>query len=127
MRQEGLVDLDTLEDAVLEQQRLAVLNLHFSLSEVLLSRGRVGARDVLSVLAKQGQRVLECPICDCHYRVAEFVEGRRYQCPRCQSVLEQAKFLDPLMVDAVLEPGPAVGDGRRRRAGEPAEGPSPEL
>lgn len=102
-RQEGVLGLDALESAVLEQERLKRLNLHFSLSEVLLSRGEIEAAEVLEILAAQGRRVLGCPSCDCHYRVVDFAAGKTYLCTRCESELVQPKFLDSLMVDAVLE------------------------
>jgi hypothetical protein len=102
-RQEGLIDLGILENAVLEQQRLKNLNLNCSLSEVLFASGSIDSEKILSILSKQGRRVLGCPVCDCHYRVIEFEDGRQYECSRCQSALAQPKFLDSLMVDAVLE------------------------
>jgi hypothetical protein len=103
---ENLVDLDQLEDAVLEQQLLRGVNLHFTLGEVFISRGEVESRKVLRVLAIQGRRMLCCPVCDRHYRIPEFRENREgYQCPKCSSPLTASRFLDDQLADGVLEAG----------------------
>lgn len=98
----GLLDLEGLESAVLEQQYLRQLNLHFSLSEVLVSRGQVAVEDIQEVYVERGWKMGRCPTCDGHFRVVEFSPDEEYRCPRCQTVLESPAFLDSVMVDGVI-------------------------
>lgn len=98
------VDLEGLESAVLEQQRLRQLNLYFSLAEVLVSRKQIAVHEVLDHHAQQGLRTLSCSVCDAHYRVPEFVSGRDHACPRCDSVLRGPAYLDASLVDGVIRP-----------------------
>ena len=100
--QKGMLDLDVLEGAVLEQQRLRGLNLHFSLVEVLVSRGDIAPQRILDILAERDWRMKLCPVCDAHYQIVNFLEDEEYVCPRCQSPLVGPAFLDTVMVDGVL-------------------------
>ncbi len=99
---EGLVDLEQLEDALLEQERLARLNLRFRVGEILVAKKILSAEDVLAVLSKQGKRILVCPACESHFNVAEFEESASYRCAKCEERLEVPKYLDSVAVDAVL-------------------------
>jgi hypothetical protein len=100
---EGIITLDDLEEAILEQQRLTGLNLHFRIGEILVARFKMKAADVLHLLGIQGRRILVCPVCDIHYNVSKFQEDRMYQCVRCQARMLVPKFLDTIAVDAFLE------------------------
>lgn len=97
------VDLDALESAVLEQQKLRQLNLHFGLAEVLVARKVLSARDVQRIYAILGRSMLRCCYCDLQFQVAELHEGAVYPCPRCRATLEQPVYLDPLLVAGVVE------------------------
>lgn len=101
---EKLLNLDQLEDAVLEQQLLRALNLHFTLGEVFLSRRDMEKADILRILTIQGRRMLCCPVCDCHYRAPEYRQEERYECRKCGSVLAPSRFLDDQLADGILEP-----------------------
>ena len=98
----GLINLDGLEEALLEQEYLARLNLHFQIGEVLVSKNRMSSDSVLKVLAQQGKRILLCPVCDCHYNVVEFQETKFYRCTKCESELAEPNYLDAVAVDALL-------------------------
>ena len=98
----GLVDLDDLEAALLEQESLARLNLHFQIGEVLVAKNRMSSDSVLKVLAQQGRRILLCPVCDCHYNVVEFQETKIYRCIKCEDELTEPNYLDTVAVDALL-------------------------
>lgn len=99
---DGLIALDDLEGALLEQEHLARLNLHFPIAEILVAKNRLSAGSVLDVLTRQGKRILLCPVCDCHYNVVEFRETKEYRCIKCESGLEKPNYLDAVAVDAVL-------------------------
>jgi hypothetical protein len=98
-----VVSIDDLEDAILEQQRLDGLNLHFRLGEILVSRARVSVTDVLEILRRQEKRILACPLCDTHYNVLHFQTGRMYRCLRCRGELREPVFLNTVAVEAVIE------------------------
>lgn len=100
---ERLVGLDDLEEAILEQQRLLGIGLHFRIGEILVARSKMKPADVLRILRAQGKRILICPACDTHYNVREFREGRAYSCARCRAALFEPKFLDTVAVDALLD------------------------
>ena len=97
-----LISLEDLEGAVLEQQRLDSLNLHFCLGEVLVAQGKMTPADVIDVLARQGKCILICPGCDSHFNVTKHHEGRSHHCPHCGVELIQPRFLDTIAVDGVL-------------------------
>ena len=99
---EGLIDLDDLESALLEQEYLARLNLRFQIGEILIAKSRLSSESVLKVLAQQGKKILLCPVCDCHYNVVEFRENETYRCIKCESELAEPNYLDAVAVDAVL-------------------------
>jgi len=99
----GTISLDDLEDAVLEQQRLSHLNLHFFLGEVLVARGKMDHHSVLDVLQRQGKSILVCAVCDFHYNVVRYTEGKSYRCFQCGSELLRPKFLDTIAVDGIIE------------------------
>ncbi len=99
----GRISIDDLEEAVLEQQRLASMNLHFCLGEVLVARGKMSASDVLDILSQQGKCILLCPVCDAHYNVVKFRSGKTYRCVHCGTDLIKPKFLDTIAVDGVIE------------------------
>lgn len=101
--EEGLVTLIDLEDALLEQQRLAGLNLHFRLGEILVAKSRLKPEDVLRILRRQGKAILVCYPCDNHYQVVRYTEGAQYSCPACGGFLKFPKYLDIVSVDAVVE------------------------
>ena len=98
----GRISLDDLEAALLEQELLARMNLHFQICEILVAKDRMSAASVLKVLSQQGRRILVCPVCDCHFNVVEFQETKTYQCLKCENDLEQPDYLDAVAVDAIL-------------------------
>src|SRR5262245_11053415 len=55
---QGYIKHADLERAVLEQERLRRLNLHFRLGEVLVALGTLSVEDVLEILAEQKKRIL---------------------------------------------------------------------
>ena len=99
----GLVNLDQLEGAILEQQRLDHLNLHFRLGEIMVAKRMLNASDVLQLLRSQGKQILLCPVCDIHYNVLKYQDGKVYRCTKCHSDLMEPKFLDTVAVDALIE------------------------
>jgi len=101
--QSGMISLTDVEDAILEQERLLQLNLHFCLGEILVAREKITAEQAMDIIARQGKRILLCPVCDSHFNVVRFREDRRYQCPECRADLIQPRFLDSIAVDAVIE------------------------
>jgi len=99
----GRLTLADLEDAVLEQQRLNLLNLRFFLGEVLVARGTLPPETVLEILKEQGKGVLVCAVCDFHYNVVRYKEGKIYRCFQCDTELMQPKLLDTIAVDGIIE------------------------
>lgn len=97
------VELDDLEDAILEQQRLSSLGLHFRIGEILVSKGKLEVPQVLKLLEQQGKRILRCPICDIHVNVQRFDAGKAYHCVQCGGRLIEPVFLETVAVDAVVE------------------------
>jgi hypothetical protein len=100
---QSLITLDELEDAILEQQRLDGLNLHFRLGEILVTKGKMKTSDVLEILRKQGKRLLICPVCDIHYNVKGFKNDKPYTCTRCTARLIEPRYLDTVSADAYIE------------------------
>jgi tRNA(Ile2) C34 agmatinyltransferase TiaS len=100
---EGYIDLDELEAAILEQERVARLGLHFRLGEILVANSTVTVKEVLEILRRQGKRVMVCPLCDTHFNVIGFKVGKGYRCSNCQAQLLEPKFLDTVAVDAFIE------------------------
>ena len=101
--QAGLISLEHLEAAILEQQRLAQLNLQFCLGEVLVSQGKLKTGDVLRILNEQGKTILMCPVCEAHFNVLRTVPTKTYKCLECEAPLIQPRFLDTVAVDGVIE------------------------
>lgn len=99
----GLISLDDLEGAVLEQQRLGQLNLHFCLGEVLVAQSKMSTSHVVDLLGQQGKCILLCPVCESHYNVIKYQARKLYPCPQCGAGLIQPKFLDTIAVDGVIE------------------------
>jgi predicted Zn-ribbon and HTH transcriptional regulator len=99
----GHITLDGLETAILEQERLSRLGLHFRLGEILVAKALMQVSDVLEILRRQGKRIMLCPMCDCHFNVLGFKAGRAYRCLKCQTDLLEPKFLDTVAVDAFIE------------------------
>ncbi len=99
----GLINLEDLEGAVLEQERLSQLNLHFCLGEVLVAQGKMKAAQVIDMLGKQGKCILLCPVCESHYNVIKYQAWKTYPCLHCGGQLIQPKFLDTIAVDGVIE------------------------
>lgn len=97
-----VVGLSELESALLEQQKMRGLNLHFSLAEVLLSRGGASAPQILRLLALLDKRTLRCPGCDCHYRVVGYSETEPYRCRVCGAKVVPTSFLDASIFDEEL-------------------------
>ncbi len=98
----GFITPDALEDALLEQERLQRVNLRFRLGEILVSKKLMTVQQVLEVLSEQGKRILVCPVCDCHFNVADFEAERTYQCTKCESQLSEPNYLDTVAVDAII-------------------------
>ena len=96
------ISLDDLEAALLEQERLSRLNLHFRLGEILVSQGALTVDDVLGVLAQQGKRILVCESCDAHYNVVSFEDGKAYRCSNANVNLPNRSNLDTVAVDALI-------------------------
>ncbi|MEM7234480.1 MAG: hypothetical protein AAF517_20035 [Planctomycetota bacterium] len=101
---ENLLDLDQLETAALEQQQMRQFNLHFSLPEVVYSRGMLSARAVLDVLGELGIAMRRCAICDFQYQITDARDGEIYHCPKCDATLQNPAYLDPVLVEGVVEP-----------------------
>lgn len=99
----GMISLDDLEAAVLEQERLGQMNLNFCLGEVLVAQGRLRPTQVVDVLSRQGKCILFCPVCEAHYNVLKYQAWKPYPCPQCEGTLIQPKFLDTIAVDGVIE------------------------
>ncbi|MAG94385.1 MAG: hypothetical protein CMJ48_11635 [Planctomycetaceae bacterium] len=99
----GYLTLDDLESAILEQERLASMNLHFRLGEVLVSTNYMKVPEILAVLERQSKRIMVCPTCDNHYNVIGFEAGSLYRCLECQAELVEARFLDTVAVDGFIE------------------------
>jgi hypothetical protein len=99
----SMITIDDLEDAILEQQRLDGLNLHFRLGEILVTRGKMKPSDVLEILKRQGKRLLVCPVCDIHYNVKGFRNDKEYSCTRCAVKLLEPRHLDSVSADAYIE------------------------
>jgi len=99
----SLITMDDLEDAILEQQRLDSLNLHFRLGEILVTKGKMMPSDVLEILRRQGKRLLVCPVCDLHYNVKGFRNDREYACTRCPAKLLEPRYLETVAADAFIE------------------------
>ena len=99
----GYIKLDDLEDAILEQQRLDHLNLHFRIGEILVAKSKMTLGDVLEVLRRQGKRILICPVCDIHYNVVEYKNGKSYSCAKCRAKLLEPKFLETVGADAYID------------------------
>jgi hypothetical protein len=98
----GRITLADLEDAVLEQQRLALLNLRFFLGEVLVARCKLPAEVVLDILKEQGKTILVCALCDFHYNVVRYKEAKKYRCFQCDAELMRPTFLDTIAVDGII-------------------------
>jgi len=99
----GFVSWDDLECAILEQERLATMNLHFRLGEILVSMERMKFDEVLDTLRRQQKRIMICPLCDNHYNVVGFNRDRVYQCVDCQADLLEPGFLETVAVDGFIE------------------------
>jgi rRNA maturation endonuclease Nob1 len=107
------IDHGDLERAVLEQERLRRLNLHFRLGEVLVALGILSVEDVLEILAEQKKRILLCRACDCHYSVFGYRPEEEYRCKECGGALVEPLFLDTVAVDGVInDPGSGEEKGR---------------
>ena len=99
----SLITMDDLEDAILEQQRLDGLNLHFRLGEILVTKGKMKPAEVLEILRRQGKRLLVCPVCDLHYNVKGFRNDKEYTCTRCPAKLLEPRYLETVAADAFIE------------------------
>ena len=104
----GWIELKDLEAAIVEQERLAKMNLQFRLGEVLVSRGKLEVDQVLEILNEQQKRILHCPTCDFHYSIFDFRPEHSYRCRKCGDSLEDPVFLDPIAVDGVIDGLPGV-------------------
>jgi predicted Zn-ribbon and HTH transcriptional regulator len=105
----GYLTLDSLESAILEQQRLTLMNLHFRLGEILVSKAYLDIDQVQEILGRQGKRIMLCPSCDSHFNVMGFRRGRLYRCQRCQAELMETRFLDTVAVDGFIDESVAQG------------------
>ena len=79
----GLITLEQLERAILEQENLRRKNLQFRLGEVLVKQGAIPVSDVLEILAEQRKRVLLCAVCDDHYTIYDYRPEDVYRCKNC--------------------------------------------
>ncbi|MGH9360333.1 MAG: hypothetical protein ACRD2T_00340 [Thermoanaerobaculia bacterium] len=109
--QRRMVDLNGLERALLEQERLRRLNLQFRLGEVMVALGLLPVERVLDILDEQKRRILLCSACDEHYSVTDYRPGGSYPCKKCGGPLNEALFLDTVAVDGMFEP-PRPGNQR---------------
>lgn len=100
---QSLISIDDLESAVLEQQRLSQLNLHFCLGEVLLAQGKMRVEQVIDVLSRQGKCILFCPVCESHFNVVKYQTWKTYKCLGCGAELIRPRFLDTIAVDGVIQ------------------------
>ena len=98
----GSLDLGALESAVLEQQRLRKLNLHFSLVEVLVSRSTLSPVEAKRLLTEVDCGMLRCPVCDVQFRIVDQQSDEEYHCIKCDAVLDPPAYLDTGIVEGVV-------------------------
>lgn len=98
----GLINLDQLESALLEQQRLRRINLRLCLGDILVSLGFLTVAEVLDILTLQNNRILVCLGCESHFTVQSYSTESEYRCKNCQSLLEVPAYLDTVTTDGVL-------------------------
>jgi hypothetical protein len=101
----GLVSLEDLEAAIVEQERLNRLNLQFRLGEILVSRGKLEVEQVREILGEQKKKILHCRTCDFHYNVFDPRKGEVHRCRKCGDELVEPLFLDAIAVDGVIDDG----------------------
>ncbi|MBI4583427.1 MAG: hypothetical protein HY717_05325 [Planctomycetes bacterium] len=99
----GMITLEQLESALLEQQRLKLKNFQIRLGEVLVALKHLKVNEVFDILAEQNGRILICPSCDCHFTVLSYSPEKRYKCSQCDAYLKTPTFLDTVVTDGVLE------------------------
>ena len=44
-----------------------------------------------------------CPVCDIHYNVVEYKNGKSYSCAKCRAKLLEPKFLETVGADAYID------------------------
>ena len=99
----GVITFDQLEAAMLEQDRLSKLSLHFRIGEILVASKAMTMDDVEKVLSIQGKRILVCTLCDAHFNVLGYAKDRAYSCLKCQAELTVPEFLDTVAVDGYID------------------------
>jgi hypothetical protein len=107
----GLVTLDRLETALLEQQRLARMNLHISVGEILVALKFMKVDEVLEILSVQNKRILVCPYCDSHFTVIGYHGEKNYECRQCEQALDVPGFLETIATDGVIDDSDVVRAG----------------
>ena len=107
----GFVTLDRLETALLEQQRLARMNLHISVGEIMVALKFMKVEEVLEILCVQNKRILVCPYCDSHFTVIGYHSEKNYKCRHCEQALEVRGFLQTISTDGVVDDSDVVREG----------------
>ncbi len=85
--QEGLIDLQDLEKAVVEQKKLLRKQLQFHLGEVLVRLKLVKQADVARILKEKRGNIMDCPHCDLTYHVTADAGHAGSYCPKCKGKL----------------------------------------
>lgn len=97
----GWADLDQVEGAILEQQRLRRINLRFRMGEILVRNGALTPEQVRTILSQQGFAVQSCSSCARMVSYPQSGEPTEFQCRLCGGELSEAKFLDAVRPDPV--------------------------
>ncbi|MGE3166990.1 MAG: hypothetical protein AB7O52_18955 [Planctomycetota bacterium] len=96
----GWADLNQVEGAILEQQRLRRVNLRFRMGEILVRNGVLSAEQVRTILSQQGYAVQSCSNCARMVNYPQAGEASEGHCGLCGGELSEAKFLDAVRPDA---------------------------
>jgi hypothetical protein len=91
--------LSQVEECLEEQRRLRRLGIFLRLGEILISRGYMTVKQVLSVLERQRTQVLNCSRCKKRFNVTAFSNRRRFFCNVCGGELVRPEVIETVGVD----------------------------
>ncbi len=86
-RENGFASAEQIEECLKIQAGLKKEKKNFRLGQILIEKKYINTRQAKQVLEMQGKKILRCPPCDTKYNIRNFKEGKRYQCPKCDSEL----------------------------------------